>query len=120
MKNNGLFSTLFVEEVRKKIELDDLARGRMATLSQTWRTRDAQSAASLWDTFMKQALGYLQFVPANKSSANGVYPLYEDFGFSNCIAVLYLIEPGKDIDDTSVGRFYPAKLLTELKKRDLN
>jgi hypothetical protein len=69
---------------------------------------------------MKQAFSYLQFVPPNASTAPGVYPLYEDWAFSNCLSVLYLIEPGADIDDTAVGRFWPAKLLTELRKRKLN
>ncbi|MGA7878007.1 MAG: DNA methyltransferase, partial [Desulfoferrobacter sp.] len=60
------------------------------------------------------------FVPPAKSDIPGVYPLYQDFGYSDCIAVLYLIEPGADIDDTSVGRFYPAKLIAQLRKRKLN
>jgi hypothetical protein len=69
---------------------------------------------------MKQALSYLQFVPPNASTAPGVYLLYEDWAFSNCLSVLYLIEPGADIDDTAVGRFWPAKLLKELRKQKLN
>lgn len=95
MKNKGLFSTLFIEDVRDDIKLDDHAKGRMATLTQTWRGRDPKSSETLWNTFMKQALGYLQFVPANASTTPGVYPLFEDFGFSNCLAVLYLLEPGR-------------------------
>ena len=63
MKNNGLFSTLFIEDVRKQIALDDLAQGRMATLAQIWRTRDKKTVETLWDSFMKQALGSLQFAP---------------------------------------------------------
>ena len=120
MKNNGLFSTLFIEDVRDEIELDDQARGRMATLAQTWSTSKRQDAEALWGTFMKQALGYLQFVPANAPSSPGIYPLYEDFGFENCIALLFLVEPDADIDDTAVGRFWPAKLIVELKRRKLN
>ena len=62
----------------------------------------------------------MQFVPPNAPTAPGVYPLYEDWAFSNCLSVLYLIEPGADIDDTAVGRFWPAKLLKELRKQNLN
>jgi len=120
MKNNGLFSTLFIEDVREEIELDDQARGRMATLAQTWSTSQRDTADDLWGTFMKQALGYLKFVPANAPSSPGVYPLYEDWGFENCIALLFLVKPGADIDDAAVGRFWPAKLIVELKRRKLN
>lgn len=120
MKNSGLFSTIFISEVKQRIKLDDHALGRMATLGQTWRSRDHKTAESLWNSFMKQALSYLQFVPPNASTAPGVYPLYEDWAFSNCLSVLYLIEPGADIDDTAVGRFWPAKLLKELRKQNLN
>jgi hypothetical protein len=120
MKNNGLFSSLFIDELKDIVELDDSAQGRMATLAQTWRTRNTQDAESLWETFLKQALGYLEFVPPSKPEAPGVYPLYEDWSFTKCISVLYVVEPGSDIDNTSVGRFYPAKLLAHLRKRKLN
>jgi len=120
MKNNGLFSTLFIEDVRKQIDLNDLAQGRMATLVQIWRTSGEKPVETLWDSFMKQALGSLQFAPANGPKAPGLYLLYEDWGFSNCIAIVYLIEAGADINDTSVGRFWPAKLIVELKRRNLN
>jgi hypothetical protein len=120
MRNNGLFSTIFISEVKQGIKLDDRALGRMATLGQTWRNRDHKTAELLWNSFMKQALSYLQFVPPNASTAPGVYPLYEDWAFSHCLSVLYLIEPGADIDDTAVGRFWPAKLLKELRKQKLN
>jgi len=120
MKNNGLFSTLFIDELKERTTLDDAAQGRMATLAQTWRSRNAQDTESLWNSFMKQALGYLEFVPPGSPAAPGVYPLHEDWGFTECISVLYFAPPGSDIDDTSVGRFYPAKLLAQLKKRTLN
>lgn len=120
MRNNGLFSTLFIEEVAAEVSLDDAGLGRMATLTQTWGTRKAEDIASLWETFLKQAGSYLGFVPPNREYAPGIYPLYEDWGFSQCITVLLLVEPGGDIDDTSVGRFYPAKLLTQLRQRKLN
>jgi type I restriction-modification system DNA methylase subunit len=120
MKNNGLFSTLFIEDLKEGVELDDAAKGRMATLAQTWRTRKMDTGESLWDTFLKQAVSYLQFVPPTHPDAPGVYSLYEDWSHSECIAVLYLIKPGGDIDDTAVGRFYPAKLLAQLKGQKLN
>jgi len=120
MKNKGLFSTLFIEDVKGEVELDDLARGRMATLSQTWQSRDKQSSETLWNSFLKQAVSYLRVVPPAKPSTPGVYPLYEDFAFTNIVTVLYLAEPGTDLDDTSVGRFCPGKLVGELKRRSLN
>jgi hypothetical protein len=120
MINNGLFSTLFIEELKKQTTIDDAAQGRMATLAQTWTTLDSGNEESLWDSFLKQALGYVGFVPPGEPDAPGVYPLYEDWGFSNCISILILVSPGSDIDSTSIGRFYPAKLLAQLKKRKLN
>ena len=120
MRNNGLFSSLFIEELKDSVRLDDAAQGRMATLAQTWRTRNIQNTDTLWKSFLKQALSYLEFVPPGNPTAPGVYPLYEDYNFSKCISVLYLVPPGSDIDNTSVGSFYPAKLLAQLKKRKLN
>ena len=120
MKNNGLFSSLFIKELKDSVKLDDSAQGRMATLAQTWRTRNTEATESLWQSFLKQALSYLEFVPPGNPTAPGVYPLYEDYNFSKCISVLYLAPPGSDIDNTSVGSFYPAKLLAQLKERKLN
>ena len=120
MRNSGLFGTLFIEEVADEVSLDDAALGRMATLTQTWGTRNEQDAATLWETFLKQAVSYLEFVPPNREDAPGIYPLYEDWGFSQCITVLCLVKPRENIDDTSVGRFYPAKLLAQLRERKLN
>jgi hypothetical protein len=117
---SGLFSSLFIDELKNIVKLDDSAQGRMATLAQTWRTRNTQDAGSLWETFLKQALGYLEFVPPTRPDVPGVYPLYEGWSFTECISVLYLVEPGSDIDNTSVGRFYPAKLLAHLRERKLN
>jgi Eco57I restriction-modification methylase len=120
MKNNGLFSSLFIDELKDSITLNDAAQGRMATLAQTWHTRNTYDAESLWESFLKQALSYLEFVPPGNPTAPGVYPLYEDYNFNKYISVLYLAPPGSDIDNTSVGSFYPAKLLAQLKERKLN
>lgn len=120
MINKGLFSSFFIERIRGKVTLDDLAKGRMATLNQTWKTCDRTNTDTLWNTFLKQALSYLQFVPANTHLSPGVYKLYEDWGFSNCISLVYLIRPDADIDDTAIGRFWPVKLLLRLKEFDLN
>ncbi len=120
MKNNGLFSSLFIEDLKKSVKLDDTALGRMATLTQTWRTRNTQDAESLWESFLKQALSYLEFVPPVNPISPGVYPLYEDWGFADCISILYLVPPGSAINNTSVGSFYPAKLLAQLKERKIN
>ncbi len=120
MKNNGLFSSLFIEKLKYTVKLDDAAQGRMATLAQTWRTRNNEDTRSLWESFLKQALSYLDFVPSGNPIAPGVYPLYEDWGFKDCIGVLYLTPPKSNIDNTSVGSFYPAKLLAHLKDRKLN
>ena len=120
MKNNGLFSSLFIEELKNIVKLDDAAQGRMATLAQTWRSRNPKDTESLWESFMKQALSYLEFVPPGNPSAPGSYPLFEDWAFKDCISVLYLAPPGSEIDNTSVGSFYPAKLLAQIKERKLN
>jgi len=120
MKNHGLFSSLFIDKLKQSVTLDDAAQGRMATLAQTWQNRDTRSYEALWDSFLKQALGYLEFVPPPHPDVLGVYPLYENWNFNQCISILYLTPPGSDIDDTAVGCFYPAKLLAQLKKRKLN
>lgn len=120
MINKGLFSSFFIERIRDKVSLDDLAKGRMATLTQTWKTCNRTNTDTLWNTFLKQSLSYLQFVPANTPLSPGVYKLFEDWGFFNFISVVYLIRPDADIDDTAIGRFWPAKLLLRLKEFDLN
>ena len=93
MINKGLFSTLFIEEIKEQVTLDDVALGRMATLTQTWRSRNDRDTETLWNTFLKQALSYLKFVPPNNSVAEGIYPLYEDWKFNSCISVLILAPP---------------------------
>ncbi|HUU81213.1 MAG TPA: hypothetical protein VMW90_07175, partial [Acidobacteriota bacterium] len=120
MKNNGLFSTLFIEKIGKEIGLDDFARDRMATLVHAWKTWEHGNLETLWETFMKQALGYLRFVPGVTPISPGVYPLFEDFGYKNGIAILCLIDPAADIDEKTVGKFWPAKLLIHLKSQKLN
>ena len=119
MKNHGLFSTLFIDKIRSEAKLDDAGQGRMATLGHTWQNCDRTDLKSLWNTYVKQALSYLSFVPPVSTDTPGVYPLYENYNYTNCVAVLYLIEPGADMDDTSVGRFWPARLITQLRHRKL-
>lgn len=120
MKNAGLFSTLFLESVRKDIACADDAQGRLVTLGQSWQRRDAGGSETLWSSFIKAALGNLGFVVRDQPESRGLYPLFEDFGFKNGIAMLYLVEPGANLDDESVGRFWPAKLITALRQRKLN
>lgn len=120
MKNNGLFCSLFIDDLKKGIELDDAAKGRMATLGHAWRSYSTADEGILWESFVKPALSYLEFVSANQPSALGAYPLYEDYSFAKCIGILYLVPSGQHIDDTSVGRFHPAKLLLHLNQHDLS
>jgi hypothetical protein len=120
MKNNGLFSSLFIEKLKDVAALDNAAQGRMASLAQTWRSRNTGDTVTLWESFLKQALSYLEFVPPGSSTAPGVYPLFEDWGFNDCIGVLYLAPPESDLDNTAVGSFYPAKLLAQLRQRQRN
>jgi len=120
MKNKGLFSTLFIKEIREEVALDDNGRGRMATLAQKWQTRDESSTEKLWDSFLKQAISYLQFVPPPKPSAPNVYPLFEDYSFTCPVAVLYFVPPQAEMDDVTVGQFWPGIVVAELKKRNLN
>jgi len=119
MKNNGLFSSLFIEELKGTVSLDDAARGRMATLTHTWRVHEVLTGETVWDSFLKQAVSYLQFVPPARADEAGVYPLFEDWGYKDCISVLYLVPTKEEIDLAEVGRFHPAKLLFHLEKRKL-
>jgi len=116
MRNNGLFTALFIDQIRSGVVLDDAGQGRMATLTHTWNNCDRTGLKSLWNTYIKQALSYLSFVPPVSTDTPGVYPLYEDYSFSNTVAVLYLIEPGADLDDVSIGRFRPGKLIAQLER----
>lgn len=120
MRNNGLFSTLFIEDLKAKVTVDDAARGRLAVLGQTWDACDQASREALWESFIKKALEFLEFVPAASPCAPGLYPLFEDWGFAKCIAVLCLAEAGTDMDDDRIGHFLPGRLVGELKKRKLN
>ncbi len=119
MENHGLFSTLFIRQIKNQIEFDDSGRGRMASAAQTWHGRDASSRQSLWQSFLKPVLGYLEFVSPDADTATGIYPLFEDWGFSNCITALCLIPPGADLDEVAIGRFWPGLLIAELKRRRL-
>ncbi|NQT60357.1 MAG: hypothetical protein HQ557_15360 [Bacteroidetes bacterium] len=120
MNNSGLFSTIYIQDIKDTIQLDDPAKGRMATLSQTWRTKEQKDVGSIWDSFFKQAVSYLEFVPPTHAEKGYIYPLYEDFNFSKSISALCIVPPGSDINSTDVGSFYPAKLMFFLKKHNLN
>jgi hypothetical protein len=119
MKNSGLFSTLFLEDLASKLSLDDGARGRRDTLAQTWQGRSSETVYGLWDSFLKQAVSYLEFVPPAEAAGEGVYPLYEDWGYQTCLTVLYAVREGEALDLPEVGRFYPAKLVRHLRDRGL-
>ena len=119
MENHGRFSTLFIQQSKNQIELDDSGRGRMASAAQTWHGRDESSRQSLWQSFLKPVLGYLEFVSPDADTAPGIYPLFEDWGFSNCITALCLIPPGENLDEVAIGRFWPGMLIAELKRRRL-
>ncbi len=43
MRNAGLFSTLFLDEIQRVLACSDDAQGRLVTLSQSWQRRDAAS-----------------------------------------------------------------------------
>jgi hypothetical protein len=120
VKNAGLFSTLFLDEVENALDSTDDAQGRLVTLSQSWQRRDASSTDGLWRSFIKSALGNLGFVVKDQPLARGLYGLFEDYSFQNCIALLYVVEPRADLNDESIGRFWPAKLITALRERKLN
>ena len=120
MKNAGLFSTLFLDEIRAALESSDDAQGRLVTLTQSWQRRDAANTDALWRSFIKTALGNLGFVVQDQPVARGLYALFEDFGFKNSIALLYSVEPGANLGDESVGRFWPTKLVTALREKKLN
>jgi hypothetical protein len=120
VKNAGLFSTLFLDEIQAALESSDDAQGRLVTLTQSWQRRDAANTNALWRSFIKTALGNLGFVVQDQPVARGLYALFEDFSFKNSIALLYAVEPDANLDDESVGRFWPAKLVTALREKRLN
>jgi hypothetical protein len=113
MINNGLFSKLFIDQVRAEVSLGEQGEARFATLTQLWQRRDGGSAEALWKTFVMKALSGLGFNPATKSEAPGFYPLCEQGTFdfqAGTVTMAYLIEPSSDIDDTRAGRFWRVKL----------
>ena len=123
MKNAGLFSSIFLDSVQQDIACPDDAQGRLVTLSQSWQRRDAADASALWKSFVKAALGNLGFIIQELSGVQygrGLHALYDDYSYQNSIALLYLVEPDADLDDQSVGRFWPAKLVTALREKKLN
>jgi hypothetical protein len=120
MKNYGLFSTLFLETIQAATALTDEAEGRMITLRQSWQRREGSSRDTFWSSFVQAALGNLGFVVDAQRANGGLYQLFEDYAHETRLAMLYLVEPGADLDDQTVGRFWPARLLTALRERKLN
>ena len=74
MKNQGLFSTLFIEGIREETEMDDMGEGRMTALAQAWQACNQGSVDDLWESFVKQAVGYLEFVPPHAPAIPGFIP----------------------------------------------
>jgi hypothetical protein len=120
MKNAGMFSTLFIDSLRGKVSVDDAASGRMATLAHSLKAYSMAGSGDLWEAFLKQAVSYLEFVPPAKEQEPGVYPLYEDWGYRDCVAVLIAVPGDEPLDCTEVGRFYPGMLIREVRERSLN
>jgi len=120
MINKGLFSKLYIDDLSLKQKLDDNAEGRMATLSQAWQNKNADSLTDIWDSFVKQALGFLEFAASPVIPKNGFVNLFDDFDFARIICVVCLVDPMDDINDTRLGRFWPGKLIDQLKKRQLH
>jgi len=120
MNNVGMFSTLFIESLRGKVSVDDAASGRMAILAHSLKAYSMVGIGDLWEAFLKQAVSYLEFVPPAKSIEPGVYPLYDDFGYQDCVAVLIAAAGDEPLDRTEVGRFHPGKLIRALQERSLN
>ena len=116
MKNNGLFCSLFIEDLKDNIKLDDAALGRMATLAHAWRNYSDAAENELWKSFFKPALSYLEFVPANQPLAPGVYPLYEDYSFAKSIS-RDLIRKGITINNVCPGYFRTDRI-TELMEKE--
>jgi len=120
MINKGLFSKLYIDDLSLKQKLDDNAEGRMATLSQAWQNKNADSLTDIWDSFVKQALGFLEFAASPAIQKNGFVNLFDDFDFARIICVVCVVDPMDDIDDTRLGKFWPGKLIDQLKKRQLH
>jgi len=120
MKNQGLFSTLFINDVTADIELDDAAQGEMATLAQLWRDRNGSSRETLWTSFLQRALSSLQFVAQGKPGPSGSCSLFEDFSYADCIGNIQVVEPAGNIDDVRVGHYAPGKLIAAMKSRSVN
>ena len=119
MKNSGLFCNLFIENLRRDIELDDAAKGRLDTITQQWKSRSTENVDEHWEKFLIKVIAYLGFATKENSISPNVYPLYEDWNFEKCISILYFVPPGSNIDNISVGNFYPAKLLSNAEAHNL-
>lgn len=119
MINHGLFSSLFLEDMQASVACEDDAQGRLLTLSQNWQRRRADTRESLWNSFLQTTLGNLGFIMDAQRVDRGLSDLYEDYSMQDRIAALYLVEPGADLDDQTVGRFWPARLVSALRGHKL-
>lgn len=119
MKNAGMFCTLFIDYLKTKTFVDDAASGRMATLAQALKAYSLNDSSDPWEAFLKQAVSYLEFVPPAGEHEPGVFPLFEDWEYRNCLSVLIAVPGREALDSPEVGRFYPGKLIRELRGRSL-
>jgi len=120
MINKGLFSKLYLNSLYQEQELDDDAEGRMTTLKQAWQSCNTESISGIWETFVKQSLGYLDFPTPPNIPETGIVSLFDDWDFANCICVVCLVNPQDDLDDYRLGRFRPGKLIAELRRKKLH
>jgi hypothetical protein len=120
MTNSGMFSTLFIDEMKAEVSIDEEGRSRLQTLTGAWKRREGETGDSLWKSFLKQAFSYLEFVPANSGETPLLYPLYEDFGFKDVVSVVGVVPESEELDSVEIGRFYPAKLIRSLEDKELD
>ena len=65
-------------------------------------------------------MGFLEFAAQPNINETGLVGIFDDFDFANCICVVCVVDPRSDMDDKRLGRFWPGKLIAELKKKKLH